>query len=320
MAIQILNDPLRSLGSSIGSSIGAGLGSGLQQLAQQKLDQFSQRQQIERGSQFWQGLGLPKELAVQFAQAPESVQKSLLDRLEGVNIGGDDSGAMGEGATKGGFKIGANPAERRHKELLAQKEQHHLEKLHTPALKQIEEEGIPARQTLKLVDDIEKVVGTSKAVTGVAGKFLPNFLQTPEGQELNSLFNQLVVLKAQLGKGVPSKLRLQLEELSKPAIWQDPSAIKKQLNRIKNDPEIQRYVAKDQAREELLGEFEGKVPRDLPSLIDKRSKEIISEKNKSQKSRVVEGGDSSYPDGAQAKNPKTGKIDLVTKNGKWVKV
>lgn len=132
-------------GGNIGSALGSGLSSGLQALIQHKMNQMTQQQQLTRGAKFWEGLGLAPDKAIQFASAPEAIQKSLLDRLEGVSVGtGDQMQPQGlnqllgrqegfspnelqqalsqEPQQEGGLRIGANPMERRHKETLAQQE------------------------------------------------------------------------------------------------------------------------------------------------------------------------------------------------------
>lgn len=152
---QVINE--KGIGQVLGENLGTGLSQGLQGLANLRMNQLSQRQQVNQASQFWQGLGLPQNLAHQFASAPEVVQKSLLDRLEGLNLGGQQQQQMqpqqsnmlsqfsspalltpeaqevlglgkqpqqlgGQQTQQGGLKIGANPVERRHKETLAQQD------------------------------------------------------------------------------------------------------------------------------------------------------------------------------------------------------
>lgn len=67
-------------GSSVGSGLGGGLGAGLQALAEHKLQEL-------HGAKFWKSLGLDDETARSFAAAPEKLQRVLLDRLEGANVG-----------------------------------------------------------------------------------------------------------------------------------------------------------------------------------------------------------------------------------------
>lgn len=73
---------------TFGETFGTGLGSGLHQLVQSKLQQISERNKISQGARLWENAGLPKQTAYAIASQPESIQKSLLDRLEGLSFGG----------------------------------------------------------------------------------------------------------------------------------------------------------------------------------------------------------------------------------------
>ena len=56
----VLNEttPGARIGTSLGEGFGQGLSTGLQMLAQQKLGEIAQRNQINKASQFWQQAGL----------------------------------------------------------------------------------------------------------------------------------------------------------------------------------------------------------------------------------------------------------------------
>ena len=126
MAIQTIKN--ETPGSMFVESFGSGLASSLNQLAQNKIDEV-------QGTKFWESLGLPRETASAFARAPESVQKSLLDKLEGIGIGGNQQiqqeqvnqqqaqpqfNEMGYPVQQqqSGIRLGANSQERRHREIL----------------------------------------------------------------------------------------------------------------------------------------------------------------------------------------------------------
>jgi hypothetical protein len=126
-------------------NFGTGLGQGLAYLAQSKLDQLTKSHDIKQKGKFWQQIGLPG-----MEYQPEGVQKSILDRLEGFSLGGqqqtqqpqmlDQLLGKQEGFNpaeleqalaqyqepqqqQGGLTIGPNPMERRHRETIeAQKE------------------------------------------------------------------------------------------------------------------------------------------------------------------------------------------------------
>jgi hypothetical protein len=123
MPMQIVENPNAS--SRLFGALGSGLGEGLAQLAQNKVQEV-------QGAKFWSSLGLPQETALAFARAPESVQKSLLDRLEGIGLGGgqeqssqqqinpqvNELGRSIQEQVPSGIRLGANSQERRHREIL----------------------------------------------------------------------------------------------------------------------------------------------------------------------------------------------------------
>ncbi len=83
---QIVNLP--NFGGQLGAGLGQGLGEGLLYLAQNRLNNLAEQKRISQGSKFWQSLGISPEIASGLASAPEAVQKSFLDRLEGIGVGG----------------------------------------------------------------------------------------------------------------------------------------------------------------------------------------------------------------------------------------
>ncbi len=196
------------------------------------------------------------------------------------------------------------------------KAQRHIESINAPILKQIQEEAAPARRVEKITNDLSKLLDTGKVITGLTGRLTPKELQTEEGQEFLSQLNQLVLEKAQLGKGVPTKLRLTLEQLSKPDVWQKPKTIKNLLDKIKNDPETKLLIAKDVAREQLEQEFGDAQPKNFKSLIEKRAKEIVSNQ-KSESNEFKELPPADQEDGVIYDDPSTGK-SVQSINGKWV--
>lgn len=197
------------------------------------------------------------------------------------------------------------------------RQQRHIETINKPILDKIEEKAGPARQVSKLADDLLGLLNTNKVITGLKGRFTPKELQTEEGQQFLSKINQLVLQKAQLGKGVPTKLRLSLEQLSKPDVWQQPKAIKKLLEDIKSEPETQKDIANDIARTQILEEHGENQPKNIRSLIEKRSKEII-EKNKKPEQNVFETLPPAINfEGKIARNPATGQR-MKSINGQWV--
>lgn len=90
--IHFYNDPNQKPRNK---SWGEAFGEGLQSLVQHKAQQMETRnqqqlanQQLQQKAAFWQQSGLAPQFAQALAAQPESVQKSFLDRLEGLQIPG----------------------------------------------------------------------------------------------------------------------------------------------------------------------------------------------------------------------------------------
>lgn len=305
-----------SFGQTIGSALGTGLGSGLQALANMKLQQLQQQQ----GAQRWQQAvpGLPSGLAQLIAGSPEGVQKSLLDRLEGLQFGGGQPQGQVQQqpiAQQQPITLGPSSAERRHRETLSQKERMHIDKLAAPVFSDIQESGSAARRVVNTAQEVKNLLSTGKAITGAIARITPKELQTPEGQALISKINELVLLKAQLGKGVPSRMRLTLEELAKPAIWQKPQTINKLVNDIINDPEFLKDIYRDEAREKLLQEYP-EIPKDFRKIIEKESKNLLKQRSLKSLEQALPAKDN---EGKIARNPETGQR-AQSIDGKWVPI
>lgn len=88
---QIVNLP--NFGGQLGAGLGQGIGEGLMYLAQNKVNKAMEQKKLNQGYSFWKSLGVDDNIAMGLASAPESIQKSFLDRLEGVDIGGQQQEA-----------------------------------------------------------------------------------------------------------------------------------------------------------------------------------------------------------------------------------
>jgi hypothetical protein len=88
---QIVNLP--NFGGQLGAGLGQGIGEGLMYLAQNKINKAAEQQKLNQGYSFWKSLGVDDNIAMGLASAPEAIQKSFLDRLEGVDIGGQQQQA-----------------------------------------------------------------------------------------------------------------------------------------------------------------------------------------------------------------------------------
>lgn len=290
----------RGLGQTLGTALGTGISGGLQNLLTNKLQQMQQNKQASAFQQAFPQL--PPQIGELLALQPD-LAKTILDRLEGLEIG-----ASGTPEQKtSGITLGPSSQERRHRETLSQQKELSGIKTAQPKFLKIEEEAKPARQLTKLATDALNLLKTGKALTGLKGQITPTYLQTPQGQELTALLDQIVLQKAQLGKGVPSRIRLELEKGAKAAIWQQPEVIESILTDIIEDPENIKAIARNQALEELMGEH-GENFHDI-SQVNKRAQQIVKENIKK---TLPDPKD--LQEGTTADN---GKEKFIVRNGKW---
>ncbi len=119
-------------GGSVGAGLGSGLGQGLAALADQKLQEL-------HGARFWKSLGLDDATARSFASAPKEVQKSLLERLEGMSIGSQDQ--QGSQMSQMGQQLMQQPSQNDFSHLAAQPEG--LGQLGQAIQQQIQQQGQP---------------------------------------------------------------------------------------------------------------------------------------------------------------------------------
>lgn len=143
-------------GTAFSNNFQQAFGSGIQALANMKMQDYMNRQQmaLQREAQnykigqqanFWKSMGLPDQMASSIAQADPAVQKSLLDRLEGINLPLAQQQSLSQTmqqpanilpetqniqkeqpeikTEQEGYRIGLNPIERRHKEDMELKRQ-----------------------------------------------------------------------------------------------------------------------------------------------------------------------------------------------------
>lgn len=354
MAIQLPKSSIQQGQENIGTA----LGQSLQQLAQNKVQEISQRKLGDT----LHAAGVSPQIAQLISNLPPESQKLALQNLDAVlaysasqnnqnapeqmNAGQATQTMAAKPTSESAPTLGSifqNPQHKIKREEMAQRERlkekdyEQKERFHqqefgskqeernykriAPILKQAEESGVPARKVVRSVDNILRILDSGQAITGIGGKITPAFLQTAEGQELLSEIGNLVLLEGELGKGAPSATKLGLIELKKPAIWQDPKAMRAIANRIKNDPETQKDIAEAEATEELIEATQGKYPENAVALINKRTKEIAKSKTNKYKSAVLREVEAQYPaaqlaDGTETDDPETG-FPLVVKDGKW---
>ena len=338
-------------------NLGSALGQSLQQLAQNKVQEMQQR---KLGDTLHAAGVSPHVAQLISNLPPESQKLALqnLDAVLAYSSAQNNQNATGQtitpemnqtlaakstGESKPSLgSIFQNPQQKLKREEMAQRERlkekdyEQKERFHEqefgskqekenykrvePILTKAKESGSVGRKVIRSLDNILRLVKSGKAITGVGGYLTPDFLQTPEGQQLRSEIGSLVLLRGEAG-GNSSVKRLGLTELEKPAIWHSPEAIEKIANKFKNDPELQREIAEAEAAEELTETTQGIYPKNAVALIEKRTKEIQRASSSKYRKATLRDVEAEYPasqqpEGFVVDDPETG-LGLIVRDGKW---
>lgn len=314
--VQIVREP------GIGENIGTALGTGLSNLAALKIQQYQQKQQHKNLAQSLGAFGISPDVANSLALLPPELQKAALQNLPALQQFGQApaAGEVGAGQQQPGINAGELFKSPQMK-LAEEKNVIARQKLAQPVFKDIQEKAVPARQLVKYAEDALKNI--DKAYTGLRGKITPAYLQSEEGQKLISDLDNIVLLRSQQGKGVPTRMRLILEQGAKAQIWQQPKVIKEILNDILKDPDVLNPIYKDQARSDILEKYGDALPSNFQSLLEKETKKIAHSKTKEKAASFTKESlpaPTNYPEGAKAKNPVTGEYQFIIKNGKWEEI
>jgi hypothetical protein len=188
----------------------------------------------------------------------------------------------------------------------------------------LRESGSAARQ---LTETARELLGDlPQARTGALAGYIPASLQSDAGQRFTRNLNKLVLLSAQSGKGLPSQMRLKLEQLAKPQMNYSKTAIENILKDIISDPESQKFIARSQALEELENQWQGNIPKNYTAILNERTNSILKDlKRESKGKKQSVESKSEQPKGsvagqkAFAVNKKTGERMPIEWNGlEWV--
>lgn len=305
--VQIIQKP-----PTFSETFGSGLGQGLNQLALSKMEQIQQRNQQAKTSKLYELAGLSPEVSRAIASQPEAIQKSLLDRLEGFTLGGQpqtlEQNALqqltgqpqqqlanvaqpglepGQNITQqqppigGGVKIGAAPAERRHRELLELKKQALEQKKQSEAFKLTKQErsdilkaGRKAEQQLEDLNRMEELEKEGKLDTPGYAEFLKRSgLDIPALMDVGSEeFNKIAAnfiggAKDALGGRVTN---FELEQFLKtiPSLSQSPEGRKRVIANLKRIKRTE--IEYKNALKEVIKDNKGVPPLDLLEEIDDR--------------------------------------------------
>lgn len=253
-------------------ALSTGLGSGLSR----SLEQLAQKKALG-------ALGISPEQAQGLAGLNPQVQsialKQMLQQPQNQAFAQALSGMLG-GSTPKNEQMGQVPPQLNSQQALqlAQlgmqresneiKRQQAIEKSNAPYIKEIKDQSVPAKELDQILDDTLNLLNTGKIQTGPLKSLIPDRLQNQETQAFVSNLNEIVTRKAQLGKGVPSRQRLLLEQLAKAQTWQKPEAIKYILNRLKRGT-LESLVTENIA-DQIIQENNGMQPKGLENIVKQR--------------------------------------------------
>lgn len=276
MPFQVLNDPNADV---VGQSVGNALSSGLQALASHKMEQI-QRDNVSKGLRAL-GFGSSEAHNLSYLD-PKSIEKIVSQKIKQPNeeayaqaiLGG--VGGAPSAQVSGQSKPRLTGEQALKLAQLRETQQSNIRAENSPYLKSLEAEAAPARtlkedvkEALRLFD-LKDAKGNRIAQVGALSGSIPAIAQNEVTQALRAKFNEIVTKKAQLGKGVPSRMRLLLEQASKPDVWMKPKAIEYLLNSLiksSTEPEL-----KEQAKDQIIRENGGYQPRNLENLTKERAK------------------------------------------------
>lgn len=293
----IIGPQEESVGGSIGKAVGGGLSNLLGGLAQGKA-QTIQRQGSYR-SLLQSGVDPQSAMLLSnFSSNPE-IQAKLLEGLwqRGApqQQGGQQQGGIEQLSALSGQqqqmqqgqapqdRMGQQQAaqqqpkssfynmplrERREEEKLALKKQQIATQENAPWVKNLDAAAQPAKSIKDYIGEAKKIISENKDDIQYGWKSLsPGIFQNAPTQALVSLLNQIVLQKAQLGKGVPTKMRLALEEASKPALWQKPETVDYLLNVLEES--VNEPLEMERIKDKLIEKNFGLQPRGLENQVKK---------------------------------------------------
>lgn len=280
LPLQILPQE-ESFGGKLGTGLGSGIGAGLQNLAQMKLNEISQQKQSALKGRFWQDLGLPASIG----SLPDTVQRGLLDRLEGVNIGAQQTAMQpiqqaaqaGQIEQATGPRIGASPAERRFQQDQALKQK----KFDLGTRKEAREYQAPFEQShkkaLKTLNRNKQIIEIARSGNLRAGykqevldKIGLGHFWRPIENELaeKNLAAQATNAGAAFNTSRLTNLDVNLYKNALGTLWNTSEGLEAiaRVNNLEIKAEEERY----KERLKIIKENNGEVPFDIESKVEER--------------------------------------------------
>lgn len=142
-----------------------------------------------------------------------------------------------------------------------------IDKQNAPFKKRVTDSLTQSKQIVNLGQEIKDLASHPDAQLGAIKSLTPTRFMNATTQALVAKINELVTLKAQLGKGVPSRMRLILEQAAKPQVYQRAQTINYLVDSIQNA--AKETVAANDIMNDIIANNEGYEPRHLEGKWDK---------------------------------------------------
>ena len=315
-------------------ALSTGLGQGIEQLAQRKLQELAeqkQRAQTRSGldalfphlsvQQKDQLSMLPEPLIKEYQkQESNRAQEEAMARALGL---GNEQQAPGvEGAQQGMQQAGPQPRLSAENALKVQelqlKKQKVIDQENNPIIEPIRAAYKPSLELRKALQEALDLVESGKVAESTSGRLqaASGLYATDESQRYDNLISQVINLKGQVEKGMPSKHRLQLIEKGKAGLNQ--SNVNKVKSLKQGIEEIQENIDQYEALKNTIDKFNGVSPKNIEKYIDEGVKELKNKRTKvdpiiEKLNKLVESG--KYKVGAVINHKASGKKFKVTPEG-----
>jgi len=144
------------------------------------------------------------------------------------------------------------------------------EKAAAPYLSDLREKIAPVRDLNRVTDEILDSLEDPNLQLGSIKSLIANRFQNAPTQKFLAKINELVSLKLQMGKGLPTKLRIALEQAAKPQQYQTKQTIADLTTSIKDG--IRELSYEEDVKDQIIAESGNMFPNSLEQKVKRRYK------------------------------------------------
>lgn len=236
--VQIVQGP-----RSWGSKLGTGLSQVLNQLAENKLQQVSQRNKKNEISQGLEALGYSPEQSEGLAGLPVELLKNVTGGQTSEN---------------------------------EEKRQEYVDATNKTWNTQFDKSLASAQKLHDLGTRLLQYISTGKVTLGLTGRLSPEFLLNNESREFQTVADEIApIIAGQMG--IPTNFKVKLAQSVKPNLTQSTSTQKRLAEEIIK--QAGKILTKSQIRDELISQNNGRQPANLGSLVESRYRGLKKERN-----------------------------------------